>query len=188
MTRWLLIAALPVGGLALAACLSDGDTGDVPDGWTEVRAEQLAYAVPGDFTELDPPRDKQRVVEHARGDPDNPLQLELIGVYQNQPTTRTGSELTLRAYTAHLFGLGGLAAGSEYDVSVDEREELAVDGAVEAEVLAVSYFEPRVDEEVIQTVVLVRTGDAIYDLRYVSAASRHDDEIASSLPGTVRLP
>lgn len=180
--------ALALVVLALSGCpAGEGEAGVVPDGWSEVRAGELVYAVPGDFTEADPPRDPERTVEHLRGDPDDPSRLELVGVYENPPTTTTGDEFPLWAYSAEMFGVRGHLVEGARDLSVDKREDLAVEGAQEAELLTVTHFEPQLDEQVVQTVVLVRTETAIYDLRYLAVADLVDADIASTLVGTVRV-
>ena len=38
MTRWLLLTSLAVVAVVLVACSNDGDTGAVPEGWTEYGA------------------------------------------------------------------------------------------------------------------------------------------------------
>lgn len=78
-------------------------------------------------------------------------------VYENPATTTTGDEFPLQAYSAQMFGAQGHLVEQLQDLSVDEREELAVDGAREAQLLTVTFFQPQLDEQVVQTVVLVRT-------------------------------
>lgn len=174
--------------LSLVAC-PDGEAGaQVPEGWNQVVVQELVYAVPDGFEELDPPRDPQKLVEHVRGDPSEQVELELIGVYRSPAVSTTGDEVSLVRYVDELFIVGGGLAGGYEDLEISDREELSVNGAVEAQRLTVTYFEPRVDVEVVQTVVLVRTGEHVYDLRYIAAASQRDEQVASTLPGTVHLP
>jgi hypothetical protein len=142
--------------------------------------------VPSDFEASNPPIDPQYVVSHHRGDPCDGSALELLGVYRSSVTTSEGSDLPLQAYAAELFGLEGLAGGVE-DPTIETRQDLSVDGVIEAEVLRVTFDGGDLGGTVVQTVVLVRTDEWIYDLRYLGLASVTDDAIAGTLPDTVSL-
>jgi hypothetical protein len=193
-----IVVALAAFALVAVACSSDqpaasaGDdgslvaSGQLPDGWKQVEADGLRYGVPSDFEASDPPIDPQYVVSHHRGDPSDGSALEMLGVYRSSATTSEGSDLPLQAYAAELFGLGGLAGGVE-DLTIETRQDLDVDGAIEAEVLRVTFDGGELGGTVEQTVVLVRTVEWIYDLRYLGLASVTDDSIAGTLPDTVSL-
>ena len=179
------LMAAATAAVLLSACSSGAAAGGtIPDGWTAVEADELHYAVPDAFTELDPPRDPQRIVEHYRGDPDDGTNLELIGVYRSSSSSTTGDEVTLDVYSGQLFGLRGMVEGAE-DMSTGDVRDVEVAGAEEAQVMTVTHEES--DLTVEQTVVLVRTEEWIYDLRYLAVADLIDADIAETLPDTVAL-
>lgn len=193
-----IVVSLVAFALVAAACSSDepatsaGDgsalvaSGTIPDGWEPVEADTFRYGVPSDFEASDPPIDARYVVSHHRGDRNDGSALEMLGVYRSSATTSEGSDLPLQAYAAEVFGLGGLAEGAE-DLAIETRQGLTVDGAIEAEVLTVSFDGGELGGDVEQTVVLVRTDEWIYDLRYLGLASVTDATIAETLPDTVSL-
>jgi hypothetical protein len=192
------MVALVAVALAAAACSGEGPTasagdadalvasGQLPDGWEPVEADGFRYGVPADFEVSDPPIDARYVVSHHRGDRDDGSNLEMLGVYRSSATTTEGSDLPLQAYAAELFGVGGLAEGAE-DLTIESRQDLEVEGAIEAEVLTVTFDGADLGGTVEQTVVLVRTEDWIHDLRYLGLASVTDDTIAETLPDTVSV-
>jgi hypothetical protein len=197
MSMRVVVTSVAVAFLAYAcssgepAISSGGDetfvaSGQLPDGWEQVEADGLRYGVPADFEVSDPPIDPRYVVSHHRGDRDDGSALEMLGVYRSSATTSEGSDLPLQAYAAEVFGLGGVAEGAE-DLTIETRQDLDVDGATEAEVLTVTFDGGDLGGTVEQTVVLVRTDEWIYDLRYLGLASVTDDAIAGTLPDTVSL-
>jgi hypothetical protein len=158
-----LAAALVVVLTSSACAVGDADdrAAQVPDGWQELEVDGVRFQLPADFESVEGSED-DALAAFVRGDRSDPEEAELVRLLRSPATTTAGDTLSVESYLGLRAAEGGLTlAGYE----MDETETTEVPGAIEA-MATQSRYDLEGGAVGYQDMLVFRTGDHVYDLRY----------------------